>query len=291
MRIDIMIGEFVWFFGVVEDRNDPLKLGRVRIRAYGWHTEDKVAVPTNTLPWAQTIQPITSAAMGDIGTSPTGIVEGTWVVGYFIDGDDAQKPIIMGTLAGIPTAIADTTKGFSDPAGIYPDRIEEPDVNRLARNEPAQPHPILNNKEANRTTNVSVANGENAWEEPASSYAASYPYNHVTETESGHIREMDDTTDAERIHEYHKAGTFYEIDSDGNKITRIVGDEYEIVAGNKFVNVKGTVNLTIDGDCRTYIKGDWDIQVDGDVFEHIGGDQRTLVDGNIDIDASKIDLN
>ena len=32
---------FVWFYGVVEDRHDPLYLGRVRVRCIGWHTDDK----------------------------------------------------------------------------------------------------------------------------------------------------------------------------------------------------------------------------------------------------------
>ena len=102
---------------------------------------------------------------------------------------------------------------------------------------------------------------------PRSTYAAVYPKNHVFETESGHIKEYDDTKGAERIHEYHKSGTFTEIDADGNKVTRVVGDNYEIVAGNNFCNIKGDVNLTIDSNCKTYIKGDWDIQVDGNKNE------------------------
>jgi len=94
-----------------------------------------------------------------------------------------------------------------------------------------------------------------------------YPYNHVLETESGHIKEYDDTPYAERIYEKHKSGTYYEIDADGNKVTRVVGQNYEIVAGNSFVNIKGDVNLTIDSNCKTYIKGDWNIQVDGNKTE------------------------
>ena len=31
---------FAWFVGVVEDRDDPDKLGRVRVRCLGYHTED-----------------------------------------------------------------------------------------------------------------------------------------------------------------------------------------------------------------------------------------------------------
>ena len=38
-------------------------------------------------------------------------------------------------------------------------------------------------------------------------------------------------------------------DSEGNKVTRIVGDNYQIVAGSEYVNVKGTVHLTIDSNC------------------------------------------
>jgi hypothetical protein len=79
-------------------------------------------LPTKDLPWAQPIQDITSAAISGIGKSATGIVEGTWVVGFFADGEEAQRPIVMGTLAGIPTSLPDTTKGFNDPFGVYPSR-------------------------------------------------------------------------------------------------------------------------------------------------------------------------
>ena len=50
-------GKFEWFFGVVEDRNDPLQLGRVRVRAFGYHSGDSVNdLPLDQLPWAQPIQ-------------------------------------------------------------------------------------------------------------------------------------------------------------------------------------------------------------------------------------------
>ena len=32
------LGGFLWFFGVVEDRQDPLKVGRLRVRIVGVHT-------------------------------------------------------------------------------------------------------------------------------------------------------------------------------------------------------------------------------------------------------------
>tara|TARA_A100001015_G_scaffold265553_1_gene314040 strand:+ start:536 stop:994 length:459 start_codon:yes stop_codon:yes gene_type:complete len=96
----------VWFQGVVENRNDPLELGRVKIRCLGYHTSDKSSLPTDDLPWATPVQPITSAAMNGIGTTPIGPVEGTWVVGFFRDGERFQSPVYFGTLAGIPQTTA-----------------------------------------------------------------------------------------------------------------------------------------------------------------------------------------
>ena len=278
---------FVWFIGVVEDRNDPSKLGRVKVRCLGFHTEDKNQIPTETLPWAHVMHPVTDPSMQGMGTTPSFLVEGTWVVGFFRDAKEKQQPIIMGTLPGYPQTVSDKSKGFNDPNEVYPQKenslsghaLNESDVNRLARNDTDQAHAIVKTKDDARTTGVPIANTTDdttdstneEWTEQASTYAAVYPKNHVYETESGHIKEFDDTEGAERIHEYHKSGTFYEVDASGNKHTRIVGTNYEVIAGSDFVNVKGTANLTIDSNCNTYIKGNWNIQVDGTKTEVVTG--------------------
>ena len=88
---------FVWWTGVVEDVNDPEKLGRVRIRIIGYHEE---FVQTEELPWASPIMPMNSASAGGIGISPTGVIEGSWCLGFFRDGEYAQDPIIWGTVPG-----------------------------------------------------------------------------------------------------------------------------------------------------------------------------------------------
>jgi hypothetical protein len=192
-------------------------------------------------------------------------------------------------------------------------------------------HPEIKARDEAYTKEVKIANDEpddpNKWDElrttddstrgldaagtnpetgetrtPKKRRGAEYPYNHVRETESGHIQEFDDTPYAERIYEKHRTGTFYEIDADGNKVTRVVGNNYEIIAGTEYVNVKGDVNLTIDSNCNTYIKGNWNIQVDGDVKEVIKGkmtqevtgavsetykaNQTTNITGTLDLDAS-----
>ena len=88
------------FYGVVEDRHDPMKLGRVRVRIHGIHTEDKALIATPDLPWASVLLPTTSAGMSGFGTQH-GLVEGSTVFGFFRD-ESQQNPIVTGTVAGIP---------------------------------------------------------------------------------------------------------------------------------------------------------------------------------------------
>jgi len=99
-------GGFQWFMGVVEDRNDPEMLGRCRIRIVGYHNPDKNILPSKDLPWAIPLMPITSASVSGTGNAPVGPVEGTWIMGFFLDGDDAQLPVMMGTFPGRAESIS-----------------------------------------------------------------------------------------------------------------------------------------------------------------------------------------
>ena len=134
---------FVWFHGVVEDTNDPLKIGRVRVRCLEFHSEDKELIPTEALPWAIVLMPNTSASVSGKGTSPSGLLQGSWVMGFFRDGMAAQDPVVLGTFHGIPQphwlsdTLSNTEFGFNDPLGVYPNEEyrDESDVNRLARND------------------------------------------------------------------------------------------------------------------------------------------------------------
>ncbi len=95
-------GNFFWFAGVVESISDPLSQGRVQVRCVGIHPDNKTLVPTSSLPWAHVMLPTTSAGVSGIGATH-GLIEGSWVVGFFSDGREAQQPIVMGTIAGNPS--------------------------------------------------------------------------------------------------------------------------------------------------------------------------------------------
>ena len=64
---------FVWWTGVVENRQDPLKLGRCKVRCVGWDSDNKMEAPTDSLPWAMSILPVNNP-------NPYAIKEGDMVV-------------------------------------------------------------------------------------------------------------------------------------------------------------------------------------------------------------------
>ena len=78
---------------------DPLRLGRVKVRCIGYHTQDRDQLPTEDLPWATVLHPITSPGISGVGTNPF-LIEGTTVFGFFLDAHDKQHPVILGCFAG-----------------------------------------------------------------------------------------------------------------------------------------------------------------------------------------------
>ena len=467
------------YTGVVENRQDPLKLGRCQVRVVGLHTHDKVVLKTDDLPWAYPLQPMTSAGISGIGHSPLGPVEGSWVVVMFRD-IDQQQPIMLGSIGGIPqndgpvdadegemilkddgyfpaaneqtftsftgdvvsnvsgtlaeettglkaardytasSAVAstimeqassydptqltnvetyikenvnvdvtqgmfdslaifgyqnglDTLKsstiikdlnnndylgaatgfaeyskvdgeinaeelrkrisekdlfvkegipgstgdlipvqaaiptidattlatgqldnglkmsiGFKDPFGKYPLYKFEPDTNKLARHEDIK-KTIVRKKELTRTKDVTTAFNV-TWTQSPIPYNAAYPYNHVYQSESGHVLEFDDTKNSERVHLYHTKGTFFEIDANGTKVEKIVGDNYQVMERNNHLYVKGSGHITIDGNFNIKVNNNANIEVMGNAKTHVHGNMETSVRGTYKLKASSINL-
>jgi hypothetical protein len=325
------LDHFVWWYGVIEDIHDPKKLGRVRVRVLGWHTDNRTSygIPTEDLPWAHVMQPITSAAMSGIGSSPTGLLQGSWVIGFFLDGKNAQQPFVIGSYSGIQkpdleqessfqvpyndfgkssyrNRLINSSLGFRDPDGIYPieGRMGEPDTNRLVRNENTD-WTIVKKKKDEIVSCKTALYG--AWQEPKTPYAAKYPFNHVTETKSGHIFEVDDTPGAERIHRYHKSGTFEEIHPNGSMVHKVVGNEWNITLNDRLILVKGNTtwntdklmkirvgkNLEIEteGNMHVLVKGNTVMETQGNFLHKVNGKFTCASDGNMLFVAPRIDFN
>jgi len=340
---------FIWFVGVVEDRDDPERIGRVRVRCLGFHTEDLNSLPTADLPWAHVMHPVTDPSMHGMGSTPSFLVEGSWVVGFFRDAQEKQQPVIIGSLPGVPETAANYKVGFNDPRspyskqvpcartpnyGPYPldgtaysrdsgHEVGEPDTNRLAQGEVSETHNSLINRRLRRlrgdpsinddtvgvdddscltslgtgvptatqpylkqVSDAAVEETRGWWDEldpkGIKKYAAAYvsgqyPYNHVNESESGHIHEIDDTKGGERLYRQHMSGTFEEIHPDGSKVVKIIGDNYEIIAGKSNIAIFGDVNITTSGTVRELIKGDYHLEVEGNYTQKIHKNHRVKV--------------
>ena len=330
---------FQWFVGCVEDRHDPEKLGRLRVRCLGIHTANKGAIATADLPWASVALPTTSSGISGLGQSPSFIVEGAWVWGYFRD-DLMQELVVVGTLPGKVAELGNPDKGFYDPnrrdpinedkpnykISVYPKNLEV-DTNRLAVNNPDLLHSSLTTRTLARIKdiptadfneiepNITASDTDN-WSQPLphpyhtednptavnvpqkdilnpNGYNAVYPYNHVFESESGHIKEFDDSWSLDedgnkighyRIHERHNSGTGYEILTNGDKVDLVTGSHFTVTNKDNKHYIQGDSDITISGRHKIYINKDgeqdnhYDIQVGPKANVNIQVD-----DGNLNV--------
>ena len=250
-----------------------------------------------------------------IGQTPLGLLEGSWVIGFFRDADTKQDAVILGALPGKPTSTgalnAAEGLGFSDPNGVYPRYAAESDVNRLARNDADNQSltlearktiraasytniptgNILSLPTADLNTNTDASEGD-VWSLPENTYSTTYPYGHVYESESGHILEFDDTPDKERILLYHHSGTETEITADGTKNEVNKDSTHTITEKDNKVYIKGSSDLTIGGRHKIMLNADgaannhYDIQVGPNANVNIQVDK-----GNINMAALDGDIN
>lgn len=131
------------------------------------------------------------------------------------------------------------------------------------------------------STPATKPEGDYSWTEPESEANEEnppvYPYNNVTQTASGHTFELDDTRGRERIRLQHGGartggqGSFFEMHSNGDKVEKIIGKNYQIVAKDNNVLISGVCNITIEGDSVVHVKGDKYERIDGNYIQEIRG--------------------
>jgi hypothetical protein len=298
---------FIWWVGFVEDRKDPLKLGRCKIRFIGWHSDDKSLLPTNGLPWATPAYPPNN-------TNTYTPKEGDMCFGFFVDAENIQEPVLLGVFPNIPLNPANIQQAFNDPrtsaelsasprppqsktyntdgsgvtiteaprASSNPVNLDEPTTSRLARNDSEFiSKTFIQERKEQKLSNVPTVNS--AWNEPETKYKTVYPYNNVNETESGHIFETDDTPGAERIHIAHRNGSFTEWYPDGDRVEKITKDKYTVVMKDDHVYIMGKCNITVQGDAEIYVQKNMFVKVDGNLKGQVGGNADVNIDGNVNV--------
>lgn len=284
----------LFFVGVVENGLDPRHENRVQVRAFGIHgTIDQI--PTEDLPWA-----ICVAGNYHMNTLPQ---ENHWVLGMFLDGRDAQQPLIIGT---IPTFMNSIVNPQVDGYGVLPRTAEQqainggnpesigtPPMHKLACAEYPEETCVLE-QEVNRVKTVTVSSNPNVpdktftgWSEPPTAYAARYGCNRVYDSPDGKTTiELDSTPGAERLMIWHR-GSYVQVDTNGTRTDKSYGDHYEVKDHNNMIYVGGRSSVTIMGDSHVYVDGNKIEQIKGDLVQIVHGNHYIGVGGQMNLNAGE----
>lgn len=221
----------MWWIGIVEDIDDPQKAGRVKVRDIAGQqlTSPNDYIDTEDLLWADVLMPVTAGpGIYGIGASPTWLGLKSKVLCFYRDPINKRLPVVMGVLLDYNSKDP-TNHGVSAQArGTWKD------------------------------STIKFTG------EPKSSYAAEYPYNKTITTARGHVIEIDDTPEAERINVYHRSGAYIEMRPDGSVVTRSVGQTVNFTEGSQIIYaVSGNVTIST-----------------------LGGSTNILANGNITVKSS-----
>lgn len=120
---------FFWWVGEVEDNEDPMELGRVKVRILGFYTNFQggtvADLPSSALPWATVLQHTSQAGNDGQGESAGQLQPGAVVMGFFMDGEHAQMPIVIGVMRVNKSDATKKTRDFAFtdqdiPVGVAP---------------------------------------------------------------------------------------------------------------------------------------------------------------------------
>ena len=286
------------YYGVVEDRNDTDKLGRVRVRVVGIHTQNKQDIPTDDLPWSLVMTPTTSPSASGVGATPY-LVEGSWVVLIFLD-ENFQESLVIGTLPGRALEQRSGSVGFSSPTGAFPRYKDAPDLSMVSQPGEVLNHPTMLSREETRATDIVRAQAQKlsavsadktaegfyertVYSEPSVNATRAhdqYPLTYVEEFEGGHVVEYGNTPGEERYSYTHPAGLYHEFDGAGGFTQKIVGPHVEVTLNDRDIFVRGDCNITVYGSMRHYVKGDYILEVEGNYHQMIHGSRQSKISSN-----------
>ena len=107
-------GSFLWWIGQIVDDStwrDNINPGkyedktsipgwgrRYKVRIIGLHDQGETTIPSDQLPWAQVMYPVTAGGGQTAAMDSTKLRQGNMVFGFFLDGQERQVPVIMGVL-------------------------------------------------------------------------------------------------------------------------------------------------------------------------------------------------
>ena len=263
----------LWFVGVVEYREDASNDGRVKVRAFGIHNSDKNEVGTDDLPWAIVID-------GSYGASSSIPDIGEWVFGFFMDGADAQHPMILGRIPGVnlqlpPEAGAPNEVSMIPTASIH--KFGKPPLHRTIGGEDADVGQATL-QQASKKNNIETALGA-LWSEPSIMTPERNLDNRVyTSKNDNNFVVLSDSEDGEGTYILvsHKSGSAVQIDSQGTVFVKSQGDTYNSSEGFTLNRTKHSHHTNVE-------EGDWDLKVEN-------GSGKIWISGDLDVECENFNV-
>ena len=262
----------LWFVGVVEYRQDGANDGRVKIRAFGIHNEDKTKVATRDLPWAIVID-------GSYGATQCIPDVGDWVFGFFMDGSDAQHPMILGRVPGINLQLPPEASAPGDVSMIPAESLckyGKPPLHRAMGGEDAEVGQATI-QQALKKNNIESASGELWSEPPIVSPERDLDNRIFTSKNDNNFVVLSDADDGRGTYILvsHSSGSVFQIDSDGSILVKSFGDTYNSTEGF-------TMNRT-EKDMHTVVGNDWTLKVER-------GSGKVFINGDLDIECENFNV-
>lgn len=267
------------FVGVVEDIYDKTNAGRVRVRAFGIHpprvsSDIEDSVPTQDLPWATVLD-------GTYGVSPVIPSVGDWVFGFFVDGREAQQPMIMGRLPGMHLNVPGGTGEAGEDGYLPPESIKnygKPELHRYQGGEDLDKGQTLN-QFSSQTFDIAQALTEDTFDEPTIAPPENNYNNRVFASKSGDnfIVMGDDSQDAtsDYILMSHSSGSVFQIDPSGTIFVKAFGDQYN--------TTEGVLSTYVKGSSHHNVQEDWSLKVET-------GSGKVYVHGDLDIECENFNV-
>jgi len=213
----------MFYYGVIEDNQDPKNLGRVRVRIFGIHTHNKEGLPTENLTWSYIAQPTTSS---NFGINQFSVPEqGTTVMGIFTD-KYKQNFLVTAVIPVSYDELPDFSKGFTDKDGKYPKENFMKNI----------PEVIEETQEKDFS------------DEPDFDYTSTYPKRKFIYRDGDNEVYIDNTENNNNIAIKHKTGTELRILKDGSFVIKSKNDMYISALGKTTINSSSDVKVNSSGE-------------------------------------------
>ena len=257
---------FTHFVGYVVDREDGQNLGRVKVKALGFHDLDSKVISADDLPWA----PVVDGTYGAVSSIPQ---IGDWVLGAFLDGVDAQHPIVLGRIPGYNSQAPSGTETNGTEVAEYAN-----DPNLFGK---FPLHPVLGGEGIDELEGLLSAAAATRKDEE--DLKDSIERKHTEEVAMRPERDLDNRvmastddqnyvlltdTDGGHIQIVHHKGTIIQINEDGDVLIKSRGGMQNMIDGGLVEQIDGDFNtmigqdytLKVDNNGKMYFRNDLDIE-------------------------------